>query len=433
MNELALPRRTVPSATAAGARSAWVEIFLPLRWPEQPGEIAWRSRGSGPDRYGRLANLDALPESLRGARVQVWTPAAETVLLRTSLPTSSKGRIRKALPFALEDQLLDPPESLNFTHVANEDGSLAVAVTARARLKDWSDALESFGVRPESLAPAALSVPYVPGAWTVGFTGVETVLRTGEFSGQGGPMDLAVPPWLRVVVADARRENRAPERLIVQDRPGGLDLASWSEDLGLPVVDAAVERPGLALPCALNLLEGEYAPRGRLREAMRPFFPAAVMLGGWLVVAALAGAGEWWTLARTHRLQQEEMRALLLRSFPDTRTVIDPFRQMQRSFEQLSLRRGSGVAHDDLLGLLGAVAPVLKADARAKVKAVVYADGALTLTLGFADRTAADAFAQSLRSAKLEADPGEVNERDGGVEARIVVRAKAPEAARRSP
>jgi len=308
-----------------------------------------------------------------------------------------------------------------------------VAVTARARLKEWSAALESFGLRPESLAPAALSVPYVPGAWTVGFTGVETVLRTGEISGQGGPLDLAAPPWLRVVLADARRENRAPERLIVQDRPSGVDLATWSEDLELPVVDAAVERPSLALPCTLNLLEGEYAPRGRLREAMRPFFPAAVMLAGWLVVAALAGAGEWWTLSRAHRLQQEEMRTLLLRSFPDTQTVIDPFRQMQRSFEQLSLRRGSGVSHDDLLGLLGNVAPVLKAEARAKLKGVAYADGALTLTLGLADRAAANAFAQALRSANLEPDLGEVSDRGGGLEARVVVRAKAPEDAGRSP
>jgi len=433
MNELALPRSTARSAVAAGARTGWVELFLPVRWPEQPGEIAWRSRGGGPDRHGRVPNLDALPESLRAARVQIWTPAAETVLLHASLPTRSRGRIRKALPFALEDQLLDPPESLNFTHVTNEDGSLAVAVTARARLKDWSAALESVGLRPESLAPATLSVPYVPGAWTLGFTGAEIVLRTGEFSGQGGPMDVAVPAWLRVVLADARRDDRAPQRLIVQDRPAGLDLASWSEALEIPVVDAAVERPSLALPCVINLLEGEFAPRGRLREAMRPFFPAAVMLAGWLLVAALASAGEWWTLSRTHRQQQEEMRALLLRSFPDIRTVIDPVRQMQRGVEQLSLRRGSAIAHDDLLGLLGAVAPVLKTEPRVKVKSVAYADRALTLGLTVPDDAAANAVAQALRAAKLEVETGELQKRPGEIEARLVVRAKAADAARGSP
>ena len=433
ISELSVPRRSAERAGTAGARAGWAEIFLPVRWPQPGGEIVWRLRGAGgTDRQGRLTDLTALPDAVRAARLQVWAPAAETVLLHASLPTRSRSRIRKALPFVLEEQLLDPPESLNFSHVTSADGSLAVAVTGRARLRDWSAALESAGLRPESLAPAMLSVPYVSGAWTVGFTAVEMVLRTGELSGQGGPLDLAVPAWLRVVLADARREERAPERLIVQDRPAGLDLAAWSEALRIPVVEAAVERPSLALPCALNLLEGEFAPSGRWREAARPFFPAMVMLGGWLLVAALASAGEWWTLSRTHQRQQDEMRALLLRSFPETQTVLDPVRQMQRGVESLALRQGGTIAHGDLLGLLGVVAPVLRAEPRAKVKGIAYAEHALTLTLSLPDGETASALAQALRAAKLEAETGDVQKRADGIEARMVVRAAAG-AARRTP
>lgn len=431
INSLTLPSGA-SRAGATGVRTGWAEVFLPARAGD---EIAWRLRGAGgKERMGRLTDLAGLPEAVRAARIQVWVPASETVLLRASLPTRSRSRIRKALPFALEDQLLDPPDSLNFCHVPNADGSLAVVVTARARLESWSAALVSAGLRPESLAPATLSVPHVPGAWTVGFTTAETVLRTGEFSGQGGPLETTVPAWLRVALTEARREERAPERLIVQDPPAGIDLAGWSTALGIPVVESAVETPSLALPCKLNLLEGDFALGGRWREAMRPFFPAMVLLLGWLLVAGLASVGEWWTLSRTQQRQKEEMRALLLRSFPETKTVLDPVRQMERGVEQLSLRRGSAIAADDLLGLLGNAAPVLQAEPGAKVKGITYAEHALTITLVLRDEAAGNALAKALRAAKLEAQPGEVQRRADGVEIRMVVRASgAREAARRSP
>lgn len=429
INEMSLSKAALRPA-AAGARLGWAELFLPARWGD---EIAWRLRGvGGKERQGRLSDLSALPEAVRSARIQVWAPASETVLLRASLPTRSKSRIRKALPFALEDQLLDPPEDLNFSHVLNADGGLAVAVTARDRLADWAAALESAGLRPESLAPATLSVPHVAGAWTVGFTAAETVLRTGEYAGQGGPLDLAVPGWLKVALADAQREARAPERLIVQDRPDGLDLAQWSEALGIPVVESAVETPSLALPCKLNLLEGEFGLRGRWREAIRPFLPAVVMFSVWLLVAALASIGEWWTLSRTQRQQQEEMQAVLLRSFPDTKAVLDPVRQMQRGFEQLAVRKGSAIAGDDLLGLLGSAAPVLQAEPRARVKSIAYAERALTLTLTLADDAAANVLERALRAAKLEAQAGDAQKRGDGFEVRMVVRAAA-NAARSTP
>jgi general secretion pathway protein L len=433
ISELSLPGRAARAAVGPGPRSGWLELFLPPRWPEQGGEIAWRHRaGGGAARHGRIGDLKDLPASARAARVQVWTPAAETVLLRATLPTRSASRIRKALPFALEDQLLEPPENLHFSHVANDDGSLAVAVTARRRLEAWVAALQAAGLRPEGVAPAALSVPLVPGAWTVGYTGVETVLRTAAHSGQGGPLERKPPGWLAVAVDAARRDARTPAKLVVHDAPDGVDLAEWGRILGLEVVDAAAERASLALPCALSLLAGDYAPSGRWREMLRPYRPAAAMLGAWLVIAGIAGAVEWWTLSRAHAAQREEMRALFLQSFPDTQTVLDPARQMQRGVDLLSARKGSAVARDDLLGLLAAAAPALRAEPRAKLKGAAYADRVLTLTVALPDDAAASALADALRAARLEADTADVRRLAAGVEAQIKLRAAAA-AARRAP
>jgi general secretion pathway protein L len=433
ISELSLPRRAARAAVGPGPRSGWLELFLPPRWPEQGGELAWRHRAAGgATRQGRISDLKALPAGLRTARVQIWTPAAETVLLRATLPTRSASRIRKALPFALEDQLLDPPENLHFSYVPDADGSLSVAVTSRRRLDAWVAALQAAGLRPECVAPAPLSVPYVPGAWAVGYTGVETVLRNGAYSGQGGPPERTPPGWLAVAIDDARREARAPAKLIVQDAPEGVDLAEWGRTLGIEVADSAAEPASLPLPCALSLLAGDYAPTGRWREALRPYLPAAVMLGGWLLVAGIAGAVEWWTLARAHAAHEQEMRALLMQSFPDTQTVLDPVRQMQRGVDLLSARKGSAVARDDMLGLLAAAAPALRAESRAKLKSVAYAERVLTLTVALPDDAAVTALADALRAARLDADTADVRRLGGGVEAQLKLRAAAA-AARGAP
>ena len=99
------------------------------------GRASARARGSG------LEGFAAADE------VIVWTPAAESLLLRAQLPTRSAAKIAQALPFALEDQLIDPPEQLHFAFAREADGALAVAVTARERMEAWLAALQAAGSR----------------------------------------------------------------------------------------------------------------------------------------------------------------------------------------------------------------------------------------------------------------------------------------------
>jgi len=157
------------------------------------------------------------------------------------------------------------------------------------------------------------------------------------------------------------------------------------------------------------------------------------MLLGWLAVAALASVGEWWTLSRAQQQQQDEVRALFLRSFPENKDAYGAFERMQKGVERLALRKGSEIGSGDLLGLLGLVAPVLQAEPRARVKGIAYAERALTLTLTLADNAVASSLAQALRAAKLEAETGEAQTRADGVEVRMVVRAAATGAARGTP
>src|SRR5262252_2682286 len=89
-----------------------LELWLPPDWPTQDGELRWRrTEAGGATRQGAQRGLEGLASA---DEILVWTPAAETLLLRARLPTRSPAKIAQALPFALEEQLIDAPEKLHF-------------------------------------------------------------------------------------------------------------------------------------------------------------------------------------------------------------------------------------------------------------------------------------------------------------------------------
>jgi type II secretion system protein L len=259
-----------------------LELWLPRDWPGTDTELRWRrTELDGAARQGSQRGLEGLASA---GDLVVWTPAAETLLLRARLPTRSPSKIAQALPFALEDQLIDAPEKLHFAFTQEADGALAVAVTRHERMEGWLAAFAAAGLSPARLAPVTLSLPLAERAWTLAFRDGEMVLRCGPHAGFGGPRESQPPGWLHTALAEARAEAKAPERIVLLDAPEDLDSAAWGTALGLPLEPLASSRT--AVPVApLNLLQQRYVQRGgHGAKLQRAYLPAAALLAAWLAV-----------------------------------------------------------------------------------------------------------------------------------------------------
>jgi general secretion pathway protein L len=416
------PANLLNSRAWLGLSAAWrskggdrLELWLPRNWPAEDSELRWRRVApTGAVREGSQRGLEGLAPA---EDIIVWTPAAETLLLRARLPTRSTAKIVQALPYALEEQLIEPPESLHFAFAHEADGALAVAVTRRERMESWLAALAAAGLAPTRLAPVTLSLPLADRAWTLSFVDGEIVLRSGIRAGLGGPAEPRPPAWLHAALAEVRSESGAPERILLVDAPADLNSAAWREGLGLPLEPM---RPGeAAVPEApLDLLQQHYAPRARMVALKRAYVPAAALLAAWLLATLAFDAIEWARLSRSAGAAEEEMRTLLMKSFPETRAILDPAEQMRRGLEDLSARSGVA-APGDMLSLLARAAPAIERESRLRVQGVEYADRALTIRL-VASEADAESLARTLRARALEADV----QRAGG-EARLRVRAAA--------
>jgi general secretion pathway protein L len=413
-----------PASAPAGDR---LELWLPPRWPEQAGSIRWRlTPAHGEVQRGQTSDLSRLPEQARAARAHVWTSACESILVRVNIPTRSRAKILQALPYALEDQLLDPPETLHFAFQAATGGNLVVAVTAHARMRAWLPALREAGVRAVSLAPVSLALPVTPGTWALAFTEHEIAWRGSPCSGAGCPRQSELPPLLATAMRESLPEDVPIERLVVLGAPADFDTGIWQARLAVPLeLDGrhTVEDLPFVQP-PVNLLQGEYAVAGEWRELARPYLPAAALLLLWLAGGVLSDTGEWLWLQRQHLANQSEMKKILLTSFAETKTVVDPAQQMQRAVEQLQARHGVQAA-GDLLPLLGRVAAALQRDSRARLQSLSYVDKAITLNLSVTDDASLESLKRSLAGSRLDVDVQNVNRRPNLVEARVRVRVKA--------
>ena len=395
-------------------------LRLPRGWPERDPSVYWWNPATTDGAPGHAENLTQLPSALRAASVHVWTPAADTLLTRAKLPTRSRARILQALPYALEDQLLDEPEALHFAYVREAEGDLAVAVTQRSRLNIWLDILKGAGIRATTLCPANLALPLQPGAWSAAFVDDELWVRTGAHTGfvTLASVDPA-PALLAAALKEAAAQERAPELLAVYSAPPEFRDDAWREALQLPVVVETEDFWRNAVPPRLNLLQADFGQAAHVRQLVRPLRPAIAMLAVWLIAVLALDVAEWIQLRRAHSSNAAQMQAVFQQSFPEVKTVLDPAAQMQRQIEALQTR-GGGPA--DLLPLLTRVAPPLKAQAsNVKLHSIKYNERSLTIELALPDYQALDAMKNALEAANLEVEVLAANGRGNEVDGRLRV------------
>ncbi len=395
-----------------------VELRLPPGWPEKNSSVSWLNRAD--DTHGEVDNITQLPTSLRTAPIRVWTPAADTLLTRATIPTRSRARILQALPYALEDQLLDDPSTLHFAYVRESDGALAVAVTHRARLNAWLDALKAAGLRPASLCPANLSIPLYPDAWSAAFAGNELWVRTGANAAFVTAATPEPSPLLAAALKDASAQNGAPQQLVVLNAPTGLDPEIWQKYFKLPIVAETRDWREPVLAPTINLLQADFSQAAQWSQALRPLRPAAIIIAIWITATLVLDVSEWIRLRHQNSVYTSEMNAIFRQNFPDVKVVLDPAAQMRQQITSLQ-SKGGGPA--DLLPLLTRVAPTLKQQAaQVKLQSVKYSERSLTLELTLPNYQALDQVKNALQAVNLDVEVIAANGRGNEVDGRLRLR-----------
>ncbi len=308
----------------------------------------------------------------------VLVPGNLVLLLTATLPVTSRGKLRQALPFALEEQLLEDVTELHFAPGARlETGELPVAVVNKKVMQAWMQQLAEHHIKPEQLLPLTLALPYSQTTWHV-FIADLIYVRTGENS--GFTCDASNVDWYLQLALEKTAEKPTQVHLhYFSDVQTTLTLSSE-----IKLVEERHEGDfykDISRYCAavssINLLQNEFAVKKARLPPLKSFTRYSVYLGAiFLTLFTLHPLVSYCLLASKKTGLETQIAEIYHRYYPERKTIAAPVSMLQSKWEQ-----ATGNGGDPALALLGEVGQGLKAVKGITIKRLDYQQHQLTLQI----------------------------------------------------
>jgi general secretion pathway protein L len=383
------------------------------------GAVRWITPGSSAVRSGELK--EAALRNL-GERLCVLLPAAPLLPLFATLPPLQGQKLRRAVPYAVEEQLADEVESYHFALGKREaDGTLPLLAVNREQMVAWQARFAEAELKPHACFNEAQLLPWQPGELTLLLESDGALLRLSPHEAYRLPLDgletlltLALP--------------RAPEAVtalrIFDARGDGAVAPCWQGALAELQQHYEVVADPLPLlaagnnPHTIDLLQGEFGRKEQLSRLWRPWRASAALLAAWLLLLGGESLYDYRRLAAEETRLYQAVEKVYRDTFPEAKNVANPRVQMERKLAELQ-GGGSGGA---FVALLGASGPVLGATKGIELKNLRYRAGELELELELADLPALDALKASLQQQGLAVEIRNASSRENRVEGRVAIR-----------
>lgn len=373
----------------------------------EDGDCLWHDDDGIASGHG---SLSAAAEAAADRRVHLLVPGAEVLITRVAVPVTQYARARAAIPWALEDRLVDDVESLHFALGRHHDtGEWSVAVVARRTLDAWLERCAKAGIQPVSVRPAPLALP-LPEAqeWVALEEAGSITVRTADDGG------FTCEPGMLALVARAREKPSRIRRL-------GAATAEWPAELA-PVLGAPepIDDPAAAFTGAggIELLQGAYSRRERAGRQLRRWRLPALIGVALLMVVGIDFALEYAALGTRETQLRERMQATFQQTFPDVQQVQDPRAQMAARLRSLRGDGGSGSGFAELLARAGSV---LAEGSGARLTGLTWRGDTLELEVAADDLQVLDRIQRGFTEVGLAAELRGADRGDDGIDGRISV------------
>jgi len=376
-------------------------------------EAEWL-RPDGEVQRGPLADLSSQSD---GARQILVAPSEAVTLHRLALPSRKRSTWARAVPFALEDYLVEDIETLHFALGGAVDGGyLPVAVVDRILLSAWLETCDQAGLTPAAVVPDSLLLPWQNDEWSVLLEARRALVRTGRWEGFATERDN-----LALLLAQALAEagETKPRRLRVWGAPA-TELAETEVELSpedTPIEPLALFASGYQPATVLNLLQGGYSRQAHWGRWLRPWRAAAALAGMALLVQIAGQVYDHWRLQREVTALRTEIEQTFKDALPEVTRIVNPKVQMETRLRELAPSGGSG-----FLELLYQGAQPLAHFPNVTLRGLGYRDGQLDLALEGGDPAVLDRLRQ-----QFERQPGlrmdmRTTQREGQMESKITLK-----------
>ena len=308
---------------------------------------------------GSAFHHDQLPEFPQDAMVSLIVPGTEVLILQLRLPKTSRSQLLKAIPYALEEQLIEEVDALHFAAgKQDDDGYCDVAVVKKQLIQQWLERCATLGLYPQLAIPDYLALPPMEKAWHLYLSGENALIRQNKMTGIS-----VVQAQLKEVLSLRLLENTAalPEKIFINyDDSNEHFSAETLADLSVPVEMAVADCFSMELfaeasapPIMINLLQGEYVISKPKNKNLRLWKWVAVLAGAWFVVWFAGNLTQYFVYHARLVKAKASVTQLYQQVFPQAKVVVEPRLRIQRTLNERQ-NAGAGGAFLGLLTQVGA-------------------------------------------------------------------------------
>jgi len=324
-----------------------------------------------------------------GCRVIVFVSAFDVLLTEVDLPAMNRQRLIKAVPFALEEQVVSDVDDLHFALGQREDDSeLPCAVVERHVTDAWLKTLKEAGIQVDVLTTEFFGVQVdSDDSWSIVIDNMsgdqdKVLIRTGEQAGLAvdrvnvliflramlesldadkRPNEIHLstceePIRTQRLVSDTEAnivkpikvedEDGEPTLIAVQDEqditPFLDSLRELCDEFMMELVVTHQEDPYLAYLSrsfdekkCINLLQGEYSRIEQLGKIFKPWIAPAAIASIWLILQAGLMFVNYFDLTAKDAALRAEVESIYRDAFPNAKNVVNARVQMQRGLDKL--------------------------------------------------------------------------------------------------
>ncbi len=367
-------------------------------------------------------------QAARGQTAVLLVPGNLVTLTQAAIPTRSRQRALKAIPYALEDQLASDVETLHFAHGDKrpEDDAIPVAVIEQQQIQEWIDKSTELDIKLDAIVPDVLAIPLPENGWSILIQGDNVLVRTSEQSGFSSDYDN-LTQLLSLALVETSGPKPTAINLYMGDEfvPDGLLELLSEKEIGCEQI-RSIENPlklmqqGYDSKPGINLLQGDYRPQSRIIGLLKPWRTPAIMIAIVILLQVVFMSVQTGSLnARIDKLRADQT-AVFRSTFPSIKRIEDPVQQMQQQLTQLQRTLGSrGHGFTDLLAKTSGV---LAASKGTRVTAIKFQKGTLELELDLKSLAGLDPVKDQLTRQKLKVEVLSANARGKRVNARLRIK-----------
>jgi len=389
-------------------------LFIRILDPETQ-DIAWTLQppSKGEDstvKYGSLSDAAGLTE---GNRVVLLIPGTDVLLTHTSIPTSNKQRLLKAIPYAFENQILDDVETQHFAiGTRDQSGNIPVAIINKSTIEALVDLLQQNNIHANIITPDTLTLPWIPESWTILRENNLCLVRTSE-SGGFSMESENLSALVQASTGDntEQADGQLPENIKIINHGNKDDDIEDISDIDIENKWQAehYENDPLTLMAeafnpanCINLLQGKYSPRSQLIKNWRPWIPAAALFVIWISLQGVIDVTNYVTMGKESEALSHEIEKIFRDELPEIKRMVNPRAQMKQQLAKLKKSKGSG--EENFLDLLSLTSPAFKNKDVKELKNINYRSNQLDIELTINNLQNLDSLKQKLedRGLKIE-------------------------------